>query len=165
MMPGKFCKWWCKLVKLASAVWIAFLLYCMVWVGSMISTMDNVPVKIKGYRVGADNVVSAGRKEYGLVLLDRDMTRRCSVHIVLSLQTNSGDWPSDTIYDRTFSAEAVVQADKRTPGEFYFSFYVPENMPTGDAMIIGDASFECADNFVTYIKPSTLSKSFKIRIE
>jgi hypothetical protein len=140
-------------------------LYLMAISGTIffVFDMNRVPVKLKGYRIGTDNIAYVGKEVQGLVLIERDASRTCSNHVRLTLQDSQNSW-SSTLYDLNASPEAVRQANLKTPGEFYFNFTLPQNTPLGSATIVGDADFSCSDNPLHAFWPARLNPAIIMKI-
>ena len=127
---------------------------------------NDVPFVLKGYRIGADNVVYSGKWADSVILHNIDLSRHCSVDITTTMRSSKEVWLSGSVYSVKLSEEAIRLGEAQTPGEFYFSINVPPNAPVGDAFLIANAEFVCPDNpFMTRDRPAKLSAVFPIRVE
>lgn len=107
--------------------------------------IDDVPVQIQGYRIGADNVVYPGQYNEGLVLLKRNIKRDCDVRINVNIQSKDRVWGGN-VFSQEFSHMEVRWAEKTTPGQFIFPLRIPLDIPPGTAILGTKAEFRCYDN-------------------
>lgn len=121
--------------------WIIAALVCAYF----LIKIDDVPVQIKGYRIGIDNIVYPGHYNEGLVLLKRDLSRDCDVKITVNIQSKDRVW-GGKVFSQEFSFLEVRWAEKTTPGQFIFPLRVPKDIPVGPAMLGAKAEFKCYDN-------------------
>lgn len=121
--------------------WIVSALVCSFF----LLKIDEVPVQVRGYRIGADNVVYPGQYNEGLILLKRDTKRDCDVRMNINIQSKDRVW-GGKVFSQEFSYMEVRWAEKTTPGEFIFPLRIPKDIPQGPAMLGAKAEFKCYDN-------------------
>lgn len=132
---SNFMRNFCAYCWLAGSLICAYFLY----------RIDDVPVQIQGYRIGADNIVYPGQPNEGLVLLKRNIKRDCDVRITINVQSKDRVWAGE-VFSQQFSYMEVRWAEKTTPGQFIFPLRIPDDLPPGPAMLGAKAEFKCYDN-------------------
>ncbi len=125
---------------------------------------SDVPVVVTGYRIGTDNIVNPGELIQGVVLVKRDPARNCRTQVTMPIQDSSGRWTGN-VFELMVSGDAVFAAEKKTPGEFPFSFVAPKDLALGPAIIHASASFWCSDNPWHHVFPARLNVSVPITVE
>tara|TARA_R110000868_G_scaffold376148_5_gene640939 strand:+ start:3194 stop:3700 length:507 start_codon:yes stop_codon:yes gene_type:complete len=159
---NKYAVWLNILSNAVALIFITALIMSLVW---SLSTRNKLPVEIKGYRIDTDNIVFRGREAQAVVILKRDLTRECKTRVTLAVQNKAGAWPSGILYELNASPEAIRQAHKKTPGEFYMTFQIPKSAPLGESTVIADATFACTDNPLHSLWPATLSVTMTIMVQ
>lgn len=115
------------------------------------------PLKITGYRIGVDNQIWPGQKVSGIVVFDRLDARRCRTQVKISMTAPSMEWQTGTLFEMVATPESVEHVERRTPGQFAFTFTAPDSLPFGQSVLIGDAEFKCDGNPVQELFPARVS--------